>query len=87
MKPQDGIQRTTLSSTKTKELMIDYWRHNKYHNQIHIDGDCVAKVPVFKFLGIQALENHYWSRESTYQGTAEITLLEKLPLHCHSASL
>lgn len=47
----------TLNSTKTKELIIGFRKHNTDHNPIVINGDCVERVPAFNFLVIHVAED------------------------------
>ncbi len=71
---RDEIQRLTewctannlaLNSSKTKELIIDFRKHNTNHTPLHISGVCVERVPAFRFLGINITEDLSWNTNTS----------------------
>jgi hypothetical protein len=60
---QSGARKITSpsTSTKTKELIVDFRKQQRKYSPIHIDGTAVKKVESFKFLGIHITDNLKWS--------------------------
>lgn len=50
-----------LNIIKTKELIVDFRRHNTNHMPIYIDGSAVERVESFKFLGVHITQDLSWS--------------------------
>lgn len=50
-----------LNRSKTKELIIDFRRKRADTEQLHINGECVERVPVFNFLGTHIAEDISWT--------------------------
>jgi len=50
-----------LNTSKTKELIIDFCRKRVDMEPLHINGECVERVPVFKFLGTYITKDFSWS--------------------------
>ena len=55
----------SLNPSKTKELIIDFRKHSTDHTALHISGDCVERVPAFKFLGTHIAEDLSWTTNTT----------------------
>ena len=53
-----------LNTIKTK-VIIDFRRNGTDHAPLHINGDCVERVPSFKFLGVHITEKLSWSTNTT----------------------
>ncbi len=51
----------TLNTKKTREVIMDFRRHKANPTPLHINGDCVERVSVFKFLGTHISEDVSWS--------------------------
>ncbi|KAK3549138.1 hypothetical protein QTP70_033341 [Hemibagrus guttatus] len=48
----------TLDATKTKELIVDFWKSNSSrHSPVYINGSEVEHVSSFTFLGINISED------------------------------
>ena len=71
---RDEVQRLTtwcvdnnlaLNTAKTQEIIIDFRKHSADPAPLHIHGDCVERVPTFKFLGIHITEELSWSTNTT----------------------
>ena len=58
-----------LSTTKTKELVIDFRKNKTDIQPLIISGACMERVPVFRFLGIVIGKRPYL--EYQHQGAAE----------------
>ena len=54
-----------LNTSKTKEIIIDFRRHSPAHAPLHINGDCVERVPSCKFLGTCISQELSWSTNTT----------------------
>ena len=54
-----------LNTSKTKEIIIDFRRHSPAHAPLHINGDCVERVPSCKFLGTYISQELSWSTNTT----------------------
>ncbi|KAF7712005.1 gastrula zinc finger protein XlCGF28.1-like, partial [Silurus meridionalis] len=51
----------TLNATKTKELIVDFWKPNsRRHLPVNIDGTEVERVSSFKFLEVHISEDLTW---------------------------
>ncbi|XP_066531611.1 semaphorin-4A-like [Hoplias malabaricus] len=55
----------SLNSTKTKELVIDFRRKRADPTPLIINGDCVERVPSFRFLGMHISEDLTWTTNTT----------------------
>ena len=55
----------SLNTTKTKELILDYRRQSADPAPLHINGDCVKKVHIFKFLGTHLTDDLSWSADTS----------------------
>jgi hypothetical protein len=51
----------SLKVNKTKELIMDYWRQQRKHAPIHIDGAAEERVKSFKLVGVHITDNLKWS--------------------------
>ncbi|KAK0149886.1 RNA-directed DNA polymerase from mobile element jockey [Merluccius polli] len=54
-----------LNSTKTKEMVIDFRRRRGDHAPLSINGEGVARVASFKFLGAHIQEDLSWTTNTT----------------------
>ncbi|KAK3563855.1 hypothetical protein QTP86_002722 [Hemibagrus guttatus] len=53
-----SMNNLTLNATKTKELIVDFWKSNSSrHSPIYINGSEVEHVSSFKFLGVHISED------------------------------
>lgn len=71
---RDEIQRLTewcmannlaLNASKTKELIIDFWKHNTNLTPLHINEVCVERDPAFRFLGMNIAEDLSWTTNTS----------------------
>ncbi|XP_037401999.1 uncharacterized protein LOC119265423 [Pygocentrus nattereri] len=51
----------TLNSSKAKELIIDFQQKGAVPTPLYINGDCVGRVPSFRFLGTHISEDLSWT--------------------------
>ncbi|XP_078019488.1 uncharacterized protein LOC117251154 [Epinephelus lanceolatus] len=49
-----------LNTSKTKELIVDFRRKKMDIQPLHIRGECVKRVSVFRFLGVHITDNLTW---------------------------
>lgn len=54
-----------LNKLKTQEMIIDYRRKKTVIQPLYIDGDCVERVSVFRFLGVHLAEDLSWRTNTT----------------------
>ena len=51
----------SLNVNKMKEIVIDFKKCSREHAPIYISGDEVEMVESFKFLGVQIINNLFYS--------------------------
>uniref|UniRef100_A0AAZ1X703 Reverse transcriptase domain-containing protein n=1 Tax=Oreochromis aureus TaxID=47969 RepID=A0AAZ1X703_OREAU len=51
----------TLNTKKTKELIVDFRRHNTDLAPLYINGECVERVHTFRFLGVLISAEISWT--------------------------
>ena len=56
----------TLNVNKTKEMIVDFWKQQREHPPIHIDGTVVERVVSFKFLGVHITDKLNWSTHTVW---------------------
>ena len=54
----------SLNVTKTKEMIVDYWKRRTEHAPILIDWAVVEQVENFKFLGVHINNELSWSKHT-----------------------
>ena len=54
----------SLKVTKTKEMIVDYWKRRTEHAPILISGAVVEQVESFKFLGVHINNKLEWSKHA-----------------------
>lgn len=71
---RDAVQRLTawcsenninLNPSKTKELVIDFTEEQYTPRPLYINGDCVERVPAFRFLGTHIAEGLSWTSDTS----------------------
>ncbi|KAK0155353.1 putative RNA-directed DNA polymerase from transposon BS [Merluccius polli] len=55
------VNNLILNTSKTKEIIMDFQRKTTDMEPLHINGECVERVPVFKFLGRHITEDLSWT--------------------------
>lgn len=54
-----------LNQLKTQEVIVDFRRKKTEAQPLLIDGSCVERVTVFRFLGVHIQENLAWRTNAT----------------------
>uniref|UniRef100_A0AAQ6IK40 Alkylated DNA repair protein AlkB homologue 8 N-terminal domain-containing protein n=1 Tax=Anabas testudineus TaxID=64144 RepID=A0AAQ6IK40_ANATE len=65
-----------LNTSKTKEVIVDFRRKKSDLQSIVINGECVKRVPSFKYLGVHIDKDLQWS-----SNTAEVMKKAQQRLH------
>lgn len=59
------VNNLNVSTTKTKEVIVDFGKNRPEHQPIYIKGDCVERVSVFRFLGLHLGDELTWKANTT----------------------
>jgi hypothetical protein len=54
----------SLNVSKTKDMIVDYWKRSAEQAPINIDGTEVDRVESFKFLGVHITNKLSWSKHT-----------------------
>ncbi len=60
-----GANNLSLNVSKTKEVVMDFWRNSVDHPPLTIDGSTVERVSSTKFLGVHITEDLTWTTSVT----------------------